>query len=216
MRVRPLLTLSVFVLGACASAPSKTGGDAKRNAALCDRFSGADEPERYATWDELAAAIGPGGPVQPCVPDGDTCPDDRPRYFVYPRPAGFGSHDIVLESKSGWVRYTSGLVSGSGAGCEWSPSEGSVSDPAYLIVSQRGDAYLSDEGACTEQGPLTLLALIDREGARVVGTFYCEGSENATLKPAYGKVTPDKDAFDLSDCNGLSLTFELDDLAACR
>ncbi len=216
MRMRVLLVMSTFVLGACASAPSKTSGDAKHSAALCDRFSSPDEPERYATWDELAAAIGPGGPVRPCEPDGNTCEDNRPRSFVYPRPAGYGSHDIVLESKSGWVRYTSGFVAGSGAGCEWAPSEGSVSDPAYLIVSQRGDAYLSDEGTCSELGPLTLIALVDRESARVLGTFYCEGSENAKLKTAYGKVTPDKDAFDLSDCNGLTLTFELDDLAACH
>jgi len=61
-----------------------------------------------------------------------------------------------------------------------------------------------------------LIALVDRESARVIGTFACEGSENAKLKTAYGKVTPDKDAFDLSDCNGLTLTFELDDLAACH
>lgn len=61
-----------------------------------------------------------------------------------------------------------------------------------------------------------MIALIDRENARLIGTFFCENSDNAKLKTAYGKVTPDKDAFDLSDCNGLTLTFELDDLAACQ
>ena len=49
MRMRALSTLCTFALGACASAPSKTSGDAQQSAALCDRFSSADEPERSRT-----------------------------------------------------------------------------------------------------------------------------------------------------------------------
>jgi len=200
----------------CGGAPVTKGAGAagEVGAAVCDLTAPVVASESFPSWEALASDIGPGGPPEPCVPDGQTCYDEGPRHFVFASPGGPGSHDVVVEVAGGWRRYEALFDAGAGVGCGWDPAVQATTNPSYLVVRLQGESGFSEDGACRETGTLTQLALVDRVKGVVLATFMCERSPDAWLRPVIGE-TEAQDAVKIEACEGVTTTVPIAALAPC-